>query len=240
MIRRFLAAVQFLTVIPVSGAASPAEVALFFPLIGAIAGAASGAVYVAALKLFPPSIASLFALLFLLILTGALHEDGLADVFDAFRAGRSPERIHSILKDSRIGTFGGLALVITVLLRWQSIGLLGSGAIPALAAAVGASRGAMVAFAGVSRPAGEGLGKAFCQDLRPSIASAAALQAAAIPFLCGIKAGSAALIGNAIVIAAARACFHRSIGGITGDCLGAVCQISEVLLLLIFICPLFT
>ncbi len=98
----------------------------------------------------------------------------------------------------------------------------------------------MVAFAYVSAPAGEGLGKSFCLELRPSIAGAAALQGAALPFLCGIKAGSAAFIGNAIAILAARAYFHRRIGGIPGDCLGALCQISEVLLLLIFICPLFT
>jgi len=238
--KRFLAAVQFLTVVPASSPVPPAAGALFFPLVGALLGAAAGAVQVAALRLFPASIASLFALAFLIMITGALHEDGLADVFDAFRAGRSPERIHAILKDSRIGAFGALALVIAVLLRWQSIGLLGAGAIPALAAAVGASRGAMVAFAYLSEPAGEGLGKAFCRDLRPALAAAAALQAAALPFLRGPEAGSAALIGNALAILAARAYFHRRIGGITGDCLGALCQLSETLLLLIFICPLFT
>jgi adenosylcobinamide-GDP ribazoletransferase len=238
--RRFLAAVQFLTVVRASSPVPPAAGALFFPLVGALLGAAAGAVHAEALRLFPASIASLLALAFLIMITGALHEDGLADVFDAFRAGRSPERIHSILKDSRIGAFGALALVIAVLLRWQSIGLLDSGAITALAAAVGASRGAMVVFAYVSEPAGEGLGKAFCRDLRPAIAAAAALQAAALPFLRGPKAGSAALIGNALAILAARAYFHRRIGGITGDCLGALCLTSETLLLLIFICPLFT
>jgi adenosylcobinamide-GDP ribazoletransferase len=240
MIGRLLAAVQFLTIVPAASSVPPAAAAVFFPFVGACVGAAAGAVYVAGIHLFPGSITSLLALLLLLLLTGALHEDGLADVFDAFRAGRTPERIHSILKDSRIGTFGALALVMSVLLRWQSIGLLHAGAIPALIAAVGASRGAMVALAYISEPAGEGLGKAFSRDLRPASAAAAALQAAALPFLCGLKAGSAALAGNAIVILAARAYFHRRIGGVTGDCLGAVCQISETLLLLIFICPLFT
>src|SRR5262245_56363083 len=233
MIASFLAAVQFLTIIPVVRAVSAPGAAFFFPLVGACLGAGTGAVYSAAMRMFPPSVASLFALLFLVTVTGGLHEDGLADVFDAFRAGRSPERIHSILKDSRIGTFGALALLITFLLRWQSIALLGSGAVPALAAAVGASRGTMVAFAYISEPAGEGLGKAFCLGLRPIVALAAALQSAALPFLRGPKAGSAALIGNTLAIFAARAYFHRRIGGITGDCLGAVCQISETLLLLI-------
>ena len=238
--RRLLAAMQFLTIVPAGSAVAPADAALFIPLIGAAIGAAAGVIDVAAGRLFPPPISALFALVFLLMITGALHEDGLADVFDAFRAGRSSERIHGILKDSRIGVFGALALLMTILLRWQSIALLGPGAIPALAAAVGASRGAVVAFAYGSEPAGEGLGRAFCRELRPSIAAAAALQAAALPFLCGLKAGSAALIANTIAIFAARAYFHRRIGGITGDCLGALCQISETLLLLIFICPLFT
>jgi adenosylcobinamide-GDP ribazoletransferase len=219
---------------------SPGEGAIFFPLIGAAIGAVAGVIEIAAGRLFPPAITALFALLFLVTITGALHEDGLADVFDAFRAGRSPERIHLILKDSRIGVFGALALLIVTLLRWQSMALLGRIAIPALAAAVGASRGAMVALASAGEPAGEGLGRTFCAKLRPPIAAAAVLQGAALPFLCGVKAGSMALAANIVVVLAARAYFQRRIGGVTGDCLGAVCQISETMLLLIFICPLFT
>src|SRR4051812_43396461 len=112
MIPRLFAAIQFLTIIPArSSATSPAEAALFFPLVGALIGAGAGVVYLAASYPFPPSVAAILALSFLLIVTGALHEDGLADVFDAFRAERSPQRIHAILKDSRVGTFGVLALL---------------------------------------------------------------------------------------------------------------------------------
>ena len=66
------------------------------------------------------------------------------------------------------------------------------------------------------------------------------VQGAALPFLWGLKAGCAALAVNVIVVFAARAYFHGHIGGVTGDCLGALCQISETLLLLIFICPVST
>src|SRR4051794_11318327 len=128
--RRFLAAAQFLTIVPARSSASPAGGAAFFPLIGAGIGAAAGALEIAASRLFPPAIAALFALLFLVTITGAPHEDGLADVFDAFRAGRSPQRIQAILKDSRIGVYGALALLIVTLLRWQSMALLGRIAIP--------------------------------------------------------------------------------------------------------------
>jgi adenosylcobinamide-GDP ribazoletransferase len=239
MMQRFLAAVQFLTIVPVGSSASPAQAAFFFPLVGAVLGAAAGGIRSIPPSLLPSAIAATLALLFLIVITGALHEDGLADVFDAFRAGRSPERIHAILKDSRVGVYGAIALVMSLLLRWQAIEALGGRAIPALTAAVGASRGAMVVLGYVSKPAGEGIGKSFCAGLGRPATIAAAVQSAALGFLCGPAAGAAALAGNIMIIAAARSYFHRRIGGITGDCLGAVCQFSEALTLLIFVCPLF-
>ena len=233
--RQFLGAVQFLTILPIPGAIPPHRAALFFPLVGAALGAAAGGVRWAAAQVFPASMAAVLALLFLIVATGALHEDGLADVFDAFRAGRSPERIHAILKDSRIGTYGALAIVTTSLLRWQSIAALGDRAIPALAAAAGASRGGMVLLAFLSKPAGEGLGNEFVAGLQRRPAIIATLQAAALAFLCGPISGAVALVANALAILLARAYFHRRIGGVTGDCLGATCQILEVIMLLIFV-----
>jgi adenosylcobinamide-GDP ribazoletransferase len=232
--RHLLSAVQFLTILPVPGGVPPARAAFLFPLVGALLGLAAGAI-----QSLPHPIAPLLSLLFLIAVTGGLHEDGLADVFDAFRAGRTPDRILTILKDSRIGVYGALALVMSLLLRWQAIDALGSHAVPALTAAVGASRGVMVALASVSTPVGDGLGKAFCLELRRPAAALAALQSAALPFLMGPYAGAAALCANALTVAAARAYFHRRAGGITGDCLGAICQISEITMLLIFVCPPF-
>src|SRR5579862_755051 len=99
MTRRFLGALQFLTILPVPGDTAPAsESAVFFPLVGALLGASAAAILLTG--------NALLAIAWLLIATGCIHEDGLADVADAFRAGRSRERILSILKDSRIGTYG--------------------------------------------------------------------------------------------------------------------------------------
>jgi len=237
--RHFLSAVQFLTIVPIRGTqAEPGRAAFFFPLVGALLGLAAGAIRVYGGYVLPASIAALLGLLFMIVTTGALHEDGLADVFDAFRAGRSPERIHAILKDSRIGTYGAIAIAMSVLLRWQSIEALGSRAVPAMAAAVGASRGVMVVLAYLSNPAGEGLGKAFSLELRQPSVFVTGLQSAALPFFWGPAWGAAALGGNTLAIFLARAYFQRRIGGVTGDCLGAICQISEILILLIFLCPL--
>jgi len=198
---------------------------------------AAGAIRVLAGKLLPAPVAALFALGVMIMITGALHEDGLADVFDAFRAGRSPEQIQAILKDSRIGVYGATALVMTLLLRWQAIALVQDGAIPAMAAATAASRGAMAVFAHISRPMGDGLGKAFCLGLRRPEVVLAALQSAALLFTNPPLRAVLALGGNGLSVVAARAYFHRRAGGITGDCIGAVCQISETLTLLILLCP---
>jgi adenosylcobinamide-GDP ribazoletransferase len=238
MMRRFLAAVQFLTIVPSPSDVSPARAAIFFPLVGALVGLAAGGTRVLAGSVFPAPVAALLALGVMITLTGALHEDGLTDVFDAFRAGRSPERIQAILKDSRIGVYGAVALVMTLLLRWQAITFLDRGAIPALVAAAAASRGAMVVFAHISRPMGEGLGKAFCLGLRRPEVVVAGVLSAAFLFLNRPINAAAALGMNVLAIAAARAYFHRRAGGITGDCIGAVCQITETLTLLTLLCPI--
>ncbi len=230
MMPRLLGALQFLTIVPVRSGATPADSAVFFPLVGALLGACAAAVFQLPL---PASLAALLAVLFLVAITGGLHEDGLADVFDAFRAGRPPERIHAILKDSRIGTYGALALILAILLRWQTIALLSGRALPALAAAAGASRAAMVVLAYIAKPAGEGLGRDFHKGLRPAAVTAAALQGVLLPWVCGPMAGCAALAANVLIVLLARAYFERRIGGVTGDCLGAACQVSEIALLLI-------
>src|SRR4051794_34735753 len=122
MINRLLAAMQFLTVFPIArNTAAPSQAAVFFPLTGALLGASAGAIFSGSRIWFHPSMAALLSLAWLVIITGCLHEDGLADVADAFRAGRSREKILLILKDSRIGTYGAVALIVTFLIRWQAL-----------------------------------------------------------------------------------------------------------------------
>jgi adenosylcobinamide-GDP ribazoletransferase len=114
----FRAAIRFLTILPVRGGdAPPGQAAAFFPLVGAMLGAAGAGVYLLAEKAFPISIAALATVAFWIAISGVLHEDGLADVADAVRAGRTRERVLSILKDSRIGTYGAVAILLSVLAR---------------------------------------------------------------------------------------------------------------------------
>lgn len=234
MIRRFLAAVQFLTVLPVPrSTATPGQAAVFFPFIGVLLGALSGAVFMASEAHLTPSVSALLALAFLLIATGCLHEDGLADVADAIRAGRTQEKMFAILKDSRIGTYGALVLITTVLVRWQAIAAIRINPVYGLAAALALSRSALVLLAAAAEPAGDGLGKSFAVSLsRPAVAGVV-LQAILFASLGGPLRGLAMLGSNALIIFIARQWFTTRLGGVNGDCLGATSQAVETVNLVI-------
>ena len=117
MLRHFLLAIQFLTRLPVPGGLRTIEEQLgkaagFFPLVGVIVGGSGAIVFVLTKSLAPLSVAVLLALAFVTFLTNAFHEDGLADTFDGLGGGWTKDRALEILHDSRIGTFGSLALLL--------------------------------------------------------------------------------------------------------------------------------
>lgn len=237
--RGLRSALQLLTVIPVRGSAPPGAAAPWLPSVGALIGVAGGAVYLGSATVLPPTIASAIALAFWALLTGALHEDALADCADAFRAGRKPERILEILKDSRIGVFGAVALLLAMLLRWSSLPAIDGGPghfLLAVAAAHGVGRGAMVLLAWIAPPAGHGVGAAFQASLTRGGVVAAALQMAALALACGWKAALVMLTGAALIALSARSYFVRRIGGVTGDCLGATGYSVEIFILGMFTC----
>jgi adenosylcobinamide-GDP ribazoletransferase len=234
MIRTLLGAVQFLTVIPVRAKTTePGRAALFFPLVGAGMGWFGGALFLMSQQVFPVPLAALLVVVFWVTITGGLHEDGLADVADAFRSGRSPDRVLEILKDSRIGSYGALAIALSVLLRWQALVAISANLLPVLVASQAVSRAAMVALAWITRPAGTGLGAAFCAGLSTPVALGALAQGIAAALWCGAGLGTVMLAASLIVVLLARAFFHRVIGGVTGDCLGATSQAVEIVLLLL-------
>ena len=118
----FLAAVRFLTIVRAPGGdVAPGRAAACFPTVGAVLGLAGAGVFLLARQALPASIAALLTVGFWTLISGMLHEDGVADVADALRAGRSREHMLAILKDSRIGAFGAVALLLSVLARWQAL-----------------------------------------------------------------------------------------------------------------------
>ena len=232
------AAIRFLTIIPVRGGdAPPGKAAAFFPLVGAMIGAAGAGVLTLARHAFPPSIAALATVAFWITISGVLHEDGLADVADAVRAGRSQERVLAILKDSRIGTYGAIAILLSVLARWQALEFLATPrVVETLIASQAVPRAAMVAMAWCSRPAGSGLGAALASTLSTPAALAAIAQGVAAALLCGWRPGFAMIAGSVLIVQAARAWFYRRLGGVNGDCLGFTEQVLEIFVLVLFAC----
>jgi adenosylcobinamide-GDP ribazoletransferase len=237
MILRFLGAVQFLTVLPVRRSTVPAgAAALFFPVVGAMLGAAGGLLLEALRGYVPLALASLLVLIFWALITGGLHEDGLADVADAFRAYRPADKILAILRDSRIGAHGALALMLVLLVRWQSLSLIAVHTVPALAAALALSRAAMVAMLWSTPPAGSGRAVEMSDSLTTRAALGAIAQGIAFTLWPGGRIAPLLLGGTVLLVLLARKYFLRRIGGVTGDCLGAVGQIVETWCLVVYTC----
>jgi adenosylcobinamide-GDP ribazoletransferase len=225
---RLLGALQFLTVVPVHGAtASPGESAVFFPLTGALLGASSGAVFLVLVNFLGRSLSSLLALAWLIAITGCLHEDGLADVADALRAGRTREKMRAILKDSRIGAYGALALIVAVTARWQALAQMNRNAVLGMTAAAALSRTSLVVLAGISPAAGEGSGADFAAYCSRPVVLFVVAQAAAIALLADLRYGAVMISVSTLIVLLARAYFVRRLGGVNGDCLGATCVAVE-------------
>ena len=237
--RTFLAAISFLTIIPVPGKGiPPGRAAAFFPLVGAILGALGAELFIAASFVLPSSIAALITVAFWALISGVLHEDGLADVADAMRAGRTREKMLAILKDSRIGTYGAVAIVLSIVARWQALEHVPSIQILKVCiVAQAVPRAAMVTLAWLSRPFGEGLGQAFSSSLTSTGSLIAIAQGLIAAMLLGWRPGVIIVTGAYLIVRGARTYFYRRVGGINGDCLGATEQLLEIFILILFASP---
>lgn len=201
-----------------------ARAAWAYPLAGALAGwLAGGAQALLLWAGMPPALATAWALAALLLLTGALHEDGLADMADGFGGGRDRERKLAIMRDSRIGSYGALALLLSLGLRGAALALLAS---PLAWAAAGAlSRAALLLPLGLLRPAraeglAAGLGRA---GVPPGLALGVGLAFLLLPAGAALAATLAAALAGLGVAWLAR----RQVGGHTGDILGACAVLAE-------------
>lgn len=228
------AALSLLTRLPVPvdharagsrGAAS----AWAFPVVGLVVGGGAGLIAMLAGWLgLPAGMAAASALAFLAIVTGGMHEDGLADFADSM-GGSSIERRLEIMKDSRIGAYGVIALSVTILARWSGImELSGLTMVFTLAAIGSASRATMVLLMLTMQSAREnGLSAGVGKPDR-----AAVLVAAAIGLLsCIILTGFSGVILFALIFAGTIPVYwiaNKSLGGQTGDVLGTAQQFAEI------------
>lgn len=247
-IYRLLLAVEFLTRVPATPAAaySPArfrESVRHYPLVGLLIGGFAASVFAVCAALLPTSVAVLISTALTMLLTGAFHEDGLADTFDGIGGGVSAERSLEIMRDSRVGAYGAAALLMAVLIKVSALTSLGvTPTVVALICAHGLSRWSSVLVIATSTYVrSEGTGKPTAAGISPGallFASMVALTSLALPFIhISPAAAAGALAGTAAGHGVARLIFEKKIGGYTGDCLGAVQQITEVCIYLgILVC----
>lgn len=223
--------------ITVSDTARGARAAWAWPLAGAVLAAMASLVGWGALALgLPAPMAALLSLGALVMLGGALHEDGLADTVDGFWGGWTRERRLEIMRDSRVGSYGVIALVWTLALRGVALWLLfeaGPGAAAAaLVTSAMLSRAAMAgAMAALPHARESGLAQAQGRPPVATVAVAVALALAAALILCGMPGLLAAAMAALVAGLIARLAMAR-IGGQTGDVLGAVQQGAEIAALL--------
>lgn len=257
-LRLFFVALQFLTRLPAPRwvGFEPAWLnrsVRHFPLVGALVGSAGAAVACGAQWLWPPLVAATLAVAGTLWLTVAFHEDGLADSADALLGAAPRERALAIMKDSRIGTYGAAALLLSLLARVTLLADLlargATGAACALVASHGAGRAlavwlmAMLPYAGDEAHA---KAKPLAREVRPRdaawalVTAALALAAAAWtgtvdaargPVLATMAAAVVLLLALLLTL---RAWLWRRLGGYTGDTLGAAEQLGELLVMLVF------
>ncbi len=244
MIRDRLAQVQLaimlLTRLPAGQLPDPApgigSAAWAFPLAGLAVGGGGALTLWAALALgLPPALGAGLAILTNLLLTGALHEDGLADLADGFWGGQTHEKRLEIMRDSRIGSYGTLALIVSIGLRWQALVYLAQANLDVtlvvmvvMAMTSRVAPAAVLAFVPPARS--DGLGHS-ARATPPSGVAIAAL----IALVPGLLLDSVlllpvlmAILCQAIVTVGLAKLAQRKLGGQTGDVLGASQQVAEI------------
>jgi len=235
----FLLALQFLTRMPIPqntdySLARQTAAARYYPLVGLLVGAISAGVFYVASLALPVVLGVLLATAAGLLLTGAFHEDGLADTFDGIGGGGSRERTLEIMRDSRIGAYGGAALVLALAIKVAALAILEPRIIIiGLTAAHGLSRlSSVIVIATSCYARSDGAGKPTADGISaPGLIVAAITGAVCLAGLAYWLTPAAALWAAAGLVAghvAMRAFFERKLGGYTGDALGAVQQASEI------------
>jgi adenosylcobinamide-GDP ribazoletransferase len=202
--RTLARAIQFL----IFGRVSPdlGRAAAWFPLVGAVLGAAGAAVYLIA----PSSIAVLSCLAVWAVVGRVLHEDRLSYAVVA---------IGVLAKWLALENFAAGPSILVVCIAAQAI-----------------PRAAIVGLSWVSRPSGTGLGYALSSTLTTPAAVAALAQGVVAALLCGARAGVVLIVGSFLIVKLSREYFYKRHGGVNGDCLGATEQVLEVFVLAVFVC----
>ncbi|MCS6766694.1 MAG: adenosylcobinamide-GDP ribazoletransferase [Candidatus Protistobacter heckmanni] len=253
MPRDFLVAITYFTRLPLPAALARRighgpegldGAAAYFPAVGLLAGVVSTLIFLGFSAFLPLRLAVLLAMIGPILLSGAMHEDGLADSCDGLGGGATREDALRIMRDSRIGVFGALGLALVLLLRFESLAALPAAWLPALLlAAQPASRFVAISLMrGLDYARAEGKAQPVAQQMPLARLLVAALFGLPLllllpwmlplPLSTGLGLAAAILLALALLRWRLGAWLRRRLGGYTGDCLGMAQQFAEVLIYL--------
>jgi adenosylcobinamide-GDP ribazoletransferase len=238
----FLSAMQFMTRISIPSrpyeSDSLARSVKFFPLVGLVVGSGAVLLHLLLVPHLPRMVSAFVVLAYLVLITGALHEDGIADVADGFGGGTNREKILIILRDSRIGSYGGLALAFSLIGRLILIAALPLPAVPFyLIAAAVLSRWTVLPLSyflsparTINSPEAEADGQGARIARHTSIVAFVGTTAFSFVIAAILlrKHAIAPLLCTTLTTWLAGAYFKKRIGGITGDCFGTTIQLTEI------------
>jgi len=241
----FATAIMFMTRIPVGNAASgkPEDLAAstqYFPLVGIVIGAAAGLVYWISVTLWANSVAVVLAMLVAVLLTGGFHEDGLADVADSAGAWTAEKKLE-IMRDSRIGTYGALALILCFMLgiaalidvsnttveQEHTIGFILTTLI--LAHVLG-RWSSLVLIDTTAYARDDATNKVFVESIGQRHIMIGNTTTLFVVIACHVVLSYAvivAVLASAACIFLSRRWYIKKVNGITGDCLGATNKLVE-------------
>jgi adenosylcobinamide-GDP ribazoletransferase len=241
-IKRFFIALGYFTRLPIPASVGWSATELnratrYFPLVGMLVGAFGAAILWLGVQCLPRGVAVVLSMLATLIVTGAFHEDGLADSADGFGGGWEKPQILAIMKDSRIGSYGAIALIVALLLKFSLLAGLGNSALLALPVVHALSRVPPLLIMGRMRYVREDdstRAKPVAEGLKP-IEWLGGSALGVLPLLIATLAGgfgmTRALLLFGLLGVAGGVCagyLRQRIGGYTGDALGAVQQVCEL------------
>lgn len=245
-IRSLAAAIGFFTRIPLPsslklGPEDERHCQTFFPLLGWMIGLSQAGVYYAAVQLLPPIVAAILAIAWAVLLTGGLHEDGLADCADGFGGGYHKDQILRIMRDSRLGTFGTIALLLSFAVKVSVLSQLTvAHVIIAFFIAAPLSRLAAITLTW-TMPYAYTSATSLKSNLTSNMTdTTTSWRRRSLQILCGLAPllilhpGLAALLllGLFGLVYLANIYLKLKLQGYTGDCLGALQQLSELVILL--------
>lgn len=234
MIKKYLSAVGFLTIFPVSNKGLKSS-ASFFPLAGLFVGGILVSVHFLCSFLFPKLVVDVLVIITLVFITGGLHLDGFADTLDGFYAGKNKNTILKIMDDVHIGAMGAIGIFCIIIIKFATIHAVPQKILyPALLLFPVLSRWSLVFACITFKPSkDEGLGKIFIDTVSKKDFLAATITAFLISIILFKLKGILILIATLFITLLFLRFVVKRINGITGDILGALNEICEIFVLLI-------